>query len=115
MSFDLTKIKLTPVIEKKIRERLTGDLGLIADEFDVSTALKMHKLFRGTWLRINILEEIEREIRDERIRADFDEGLTGDALARKYDLTDRQIWNILGKESKDPEILPLFPPDDSSN
>lgn len=109
MSFDLTKIPLTPEVEAKIRSRFTGDLGIIADELGVTAALKIHKRFGGTFLRINAMPAIEREIRNEQIRADFDAGMSGDALARKYRLTDRQIWNILGRVDESPDPLPLFP------
>lgn len=109
MNFDLTKIQLTPEVEAKIRSRLTGDLGIVADLIGVGNALKLHRRFSGTFLRVNAMPEIEREIRDEQIRADFDKGMCGVDLARKYHLTDRQIWNILGRPPKDPGILPLFP------
>ncbi len=97
MALDLTKIKLTPENVIKIRELMSGDIAIIADKMGLKAALKIHKLFAGTCLRIAKLGCIERTFRDKRIRADFDDGLTGDALAKKYKVSARQIWNNLGK------------------
>jgi len=41
--------------------------------------------------------EITRKIRNRRIRAEYDHGvISGPQLARKYRLSDRHIWTILG-------------------
>jgi len=45
--------------------------------------------------------------RNRRIRAEYDAGVGVAELARKYDLSERQIWNILGR-GDDPGQGSLF-------
>jgi len=79
-------------------EELSGDLRLLAEIPDVGVrrALRIAQEFGGTMIRLYNLNKFLRRHRDRCIRRDYDAGLTAIELARKYQLSERQIWNILG-------------------
>ena len=97
-----------------ILNRLNGDFRRVAEIVGVENALKLAAEFGGLWISVPKLDNLKREIRDAKIRAVYDraDDKTGTvrALARKHDLTARQIYNILGiapSETCD-FTLPLF-------
>ena len=82
-------------------EELTGDLRLLAEITGVPLALAVAQVLGGTMLRIPKGDKWIRRWRDRCIRREYDQGVPVAALARKYRLTDRQIWNILGTAEPD--------------
>lgn len=82
-------------------EELTGDLRILAEIAGVRLALEIGQRFHGTPIRVWNVEKFVRRHRDRCIRRDADRGRSGVDLARKYRLTERQIWNILGSPEPD--------------
>jgi Mor family transcriptional regulator len=71
---------------------------VIGDErLTVRAVLLLSDEYRGGFVYFRGLDEFFRKIRNQLIRAEYDRGgVTGPQLARKYRLSDRQIWTILG-------------------
>jgi hypothetical protein len=93
-------------------EDLDGDLRLLAEKIgDVRKALEIGQLIGSTPLRLTGVGKWLRRHRDRCMRREYDTGeITGEALARKYKLGDRQVWNILGSgdEAVDARQMGLF-------
>ncbi len=89
--------------------RLPETLREIAEMCGLENALKISKKFGGTRPYIPKLDDIMREIRDARIREEYDSGkYTIDRLAQKHGLCIRTISYILGEEPNEaPPTLPL--------
>jgi Mor family transcriptional regulator len=88
---------------------LSGDLRMVANLVGVRMALKISELFDGTPARLYGHRRWLLGWRDKIIREEYDNGeISGVDLARKYGLSDRQIWNILGKVEGDDRQLRLF-------
>jgi len=81
-------------------KELTGDLRLLAEIVGVAKALEVGQVFCSTPIRCYNVHKWLRRWRDRQIRQDS-EHLSGIELARKYRLSDRQIWNILGSPEPD--------------
>ena len=93
-------------------EDLHGDLQAVAELIGIGPALLLAQVFDGTPIRLYGAREWMRRQRDRRIRTDYDTGnYTMIDLARRYDLSDRQISNILGRP--DDRQLNLFGKKDS--
>lgn len=93
--------------ENKILEKLPCDIRRIAEIAGIDAALKIAKEFGGAYLYIPKLDGLYREIRDASIREEYDNGKPVRELARKHDLTDRQIYNILGVQPEDNKTFSL--------
>lgn len=98
-----------------ILRRLTGDFRRLAEIVGVENALRVSQEFGGLWISIPKLDALRRESRDTEIRGEYDKAVDNKtdvvrSLARKYNLTARQIYNILGIQPEgDPDlVLPLF-------
>ena len=88
-------------------EELHGDLQAVAELIGIGPALLLAQVFDGTPIRLYGARQWMRRHRDQCIRADYDTGnYTMIDLARRYDLSDRQISNILGRP--DDRQLNLF-------
>lgn len=88
--------------------RLPGDLRRIADVVGLHPALEIARELGGVPLYIPKLDDLYREVRDAKIRAEYDGGETiAKDIALKYRLTERQIFTILGRDEAAP--LSLFP------
>ena len=91
-------------------EELPGDLALVAETIGVPNTLALVKVFRGTYIYCRNLDHLERRWRNRAIRAEADRRIADGELvsklvpelARRYKLSEKQIWNILG--SGDPEV-----------
>lgn len=79
---------------------LSGDLRMLAERVGVAKALEVGQVFNGTPIRVYGVARFIRRWRDRCIRRDS-EHMSGIELARKYNLSDRQIWNILGEAEPD--------------
>lgn len=64
--------------------------------------------FRGTYIYCRGLEEWERAWRDRQIREEYDKGARVPELARRWHLSERWVWDILGRLPVDEKQLELF-------
>ena len=96
-----------------ILKRLNGDFKRLAEIVGVDNALMVSKEFGGLWISIPKLDDLRREERNAAIREAYDgageKTETVRFLARKHNLTALQIYNILGVQPEDENlVLPLF-------
>lgn len=91
-------------------EELSGDLRMLAEipGVGVKLALRIAQEFGGTVIRLYNLNKFLRRWRDRCIRRDYDNGMTGVELARKYGLSERRIWDILGSAEPENKQLKLW-------
>lgn len=88
---------------------LTGDVRILAEMVGVRLALKISERFDGTPARLFGHRRWLIRWRDCQIRAEYDNGgVSGVDLARRYGLSDRHIWTILGKVPGEDRQLRLF-------
>ncbi|HHO49273.1 MAG TPA: hypothetical protein ENN06_12630 [Desulfobacteraceae bacterium] len=90
---------------------LDGDLRLLAEIIGVRQAIRVAQVFNGTAIRIYGGKKWVRRHRDRCARRDYDSGnYTGVELARRYRVSERQIWNILGatEPAEDERQMKLF-------
>ena len=79
-------------------EDLSGDLRLLAEVTGVRLALAAGLVFSDTTIRLHGVRTCIRVLEWKMIRAEYDQGgVTGAQLARKYGMTERTIWKILGE------------------
>jgi len=72
---------------------------IIGDELlTVRAVVALSQEYQGAATYIHGMSSFFLKLRNQRIRAEYDQGkISGPQLARKYRLSDRQIWNILGE------------------
>ncbi|MGD9950516.1 MAG: Mor transcription activator family protein [Desulfobulbus sp.] len=88
---------VTISISPKIDE-LPGILKEIARVIGVDNAVKLAREFSGGHLYIPSIARLEKKERDQQMRAEYDQGsVTVAKLARKYRVSERTAWTILGK------------------
>lgn len=93
--------------EEGLLDSLPGDLRRIAEVAGLEAAVKIARAFRGTCIYVAGLDELRKQIRDERIREDFDAGRPVKMISVKYGLTERGVWKILKKLRQKP-LHPLI-------
>ncbi len=69
----------------------------IALELGMEDTIKLANLYQGTGFYLPKLDGVLSEIRNKKIREEFN-GSNYKVLARKYDLTERWIYEIIGQE-----------------
>lgn len=84
-----------PINELPEIEELPRSLQEVARVIGVAPAIKLSSHFRGTTILFPTMSRLKRKIRNAAIREDYDRGLTGLQIARKYRMGVRQIWKIL--------------------
>lgn len=90
-------------------EELTGDLRLLAEIVGVRKALEIAEFFGGTPAQFYNYRKFILRWRDKKIREEYDAGgITVVELSRRHDLSDRQVYNILGQEPGEDRQLKLF-------
>jgi len=90
-----------PSADKKLVEKLPGDLKRIAEEVGLNNALKISAIFGGVSIYIPACAQLRRERRNQKIRSEYDAGsITVKNLASKYSLTERQTFTILSNKIK---------------
>ena len=89
-------------------EELSGDLRLLAEIIDVRSALRVAQVIDGTPLRIYSGRSWVRRLRDNCMRREYDKGVTVIALARKYSISERQVYNILGQAGVDKRQMKMW-------
>jgi Mor family transcriptional regulator len=88
---------MTISINPKIDE-LPGILKDIARVIGVDNAIKLSREFSGGHLYIPSIARLEMKERDQQMRAEYDQGsITVAKLARKYRVSERTAWSILGR------------------
>jgi len=68
----------------------------VAEIVGVRKTIELTQLFKGSSVFFPKLTLLRCKIRNSFIRKDYDNGLTARQLAIKYNLSDRQIWAIIG-------------------
>lgn len=77
---------------------LKGDLRILAEEVGVRLALQISALFDGTPARLCGHRRWTVKWRDRQMRAEYDAGgISIIDLARKYGVSERHAYNILGQ------------------
>lgn len=91
-------------------ENLNGDLRMLAEVpgVGVAMALRIAQIFGGTPIRIYGVQKWLRRHRDRCIRNENDNGVSAVELGRKYRLSERQIWNILGSPEPEERQIRMF-------
>ncbi len=88
---------------------LSGDLRMLAEKVGVRQALEISELFDGTPARLYGHRRWLVVWRDRQMRADYDQGgVSVVDLARKYGISERHAYNILGQEPGQDKQLKLF-------
>ena len=90
-------------------DELNADLRMLAELVGVRTALKISELFAGTSICFFGHKRFIIRFRDRQIRAEYDRGgITVAELSRKYNLTERYVYMILGKSPGEDKQMRLF-------
>lgn len=89
-------------------DKLSGDLHMLAELVGVGMALRIAQAFGGTPIRIYGVGKWLRRHRDRCIRRDSDKGVSAVELGRKYRLSERHIWNILGSPEPEERQIKMF-------
>ncbi len=90
-------------------DELSGDLQMLAERFGVRLALQISELFDGTPARLYGHRRWLVKYRDQQMRGDYDNGgISVVDLARKYGVSERHAYNILGQEPGEDKQLKLF-------
>jgi len=90
-------------------EALSGDLRMLAEKIGVRMALQVSELFDSTPARLYGHRRWLVKWRDRQIRAEYDRGgISIVDLARKYGISERHAYNILGQEPGEDKQLRLF-------
>lgn len=90
--------------EAAAAEMMPGDLREVAELIGIKFTLALVERFGGAYIRVPRCENFYRILRDNKIRAAYDDGAVSiRELARRYEMSDRRISDILNCASK---ILP---------
>ena len=81
------------------KEELPGDLQEVAEIIGVHHTLKLANRFRGSSVYFHNMDALLRKHRNKAIYKEYAQGVTAPKLARKYRLSTRRIWKILGNIS----------------
>ncbi len=93
---DLCFAKIPDELMPEVKD-LPGDLSQVAEIVGVEKTLELAQLFRGTNVYFCNIDSLIRKKRDNLIRNSYDNGVSPIKLARKHQLSERQIWRILGQ------------------
>ena len=89
-------------------EELKGDLLMTAKAIGVENALVLGQVAQDAPIRLYGVKTFLRQHRDRRIRQEYDKGASAVQLSRRYRLSERQIWNILGSPEPDERQMSMF-------
>lgn len=87
-------------------ERFPEPYQTMAREIGIKNTLKLAQHFAGTGMYFPKLDETLTAFRNEKIKAEFN-GANHKELARKYDLTERWVYEIL-KTTENEDQVALF-------
>lgn len=88
-------------------DSLSGDLQMLAGIVGIAKALEVAQVFNGTPLRLYGVNKWLLRHRDRCIRRDS-VNMSGVELARKYGISERRIWQILGEPEPDERQMGLW-------
>ncbi len=90
-------------------DELNGDLRMLAEKVGVRTALEISELFNGTTACFFGHKRHLNRWRDKQLRARYDRGgISVTELARKYNLSERHVYTILGQQPGEDRQMKLF-------
>lgn len=97
-------VKLPKEAWPTVEELPDGDLRRIAGKMGMETLMELYGMFSSTHVYFGHFDKFLKAHRNQMIRREFD-ALTLSlsarkaiaALARKYDLSDRWVWDIVGR------------------
>lgn len=90
-------------------EELTGDMRVLAEMVGVRKALEISQWFDGTPGRFYGHTKWIRRWRDQCMRRDYDSGdYSVVDIARNYGVSERQAYNVLGKEPEEDRQLSFW-------
>jgi hypothetical protein len=79
---------------------MKGDMRLLAETIGVRAAFKVSQVFNGTCVRVWGWKRLKRELLRKRMRDEYDQGgITGTELFRKYGVSERWGWELLGRQA----------------
>ena len=84
-------------------EQLPSPYPGIAEAIGLENTLKLAILVQGTGVYFPKLDSALAEIRNQRIRAEFD-GYNQKTLAIKYGITERWVYEIVGREEDESQV-----------
>ena len=85
-----------------IRTAVESDLTVVRLVFSIADA------FGGTDIYCSGLGKWRRRYRDQRIREEYDRGNRAPEIARRYRISERWVWEILGRLPPDERQLGLW-------
>lgn len=88
-------------------EQLPEPYRLIAHEAGIESAMILANLFQGTGTYFPKLDTLLVDLRNKQIRDEFD-GKNHKELARKYDLTERWIYEVVSQQQSDVNQISFF-------
>ena len=94
--------------EQFLIDRLPLDLQRVAEVLDYKSALKLASKLGGNTLYIAKLDKEFRNERNIAIIKAYGQGKRPKDIALQYNITERQVWTILGKDPSESDNLWLF-------
>jgi Mor family transcriptional regulator len=100
-----TAIRLPREAWPAINELPAGDMRMLAEEIGMEKLMRLYELFRSTTIYFGGFDRFLRGHRDTMIRREFDRRTAAgrsarqvvNELAREYGLSDRWVWEIIGR------------------
>ncbi len=96
-------------------EELPGDLPELAKLIDemvpghgVRVVMRLAREYRSTYVYFHNLDALERKKRDIEIIKRYEGGERPADIARDVELSERQVWKILGREPGEDKQMKLF-------
>ncbi len=93
------KISRTDFKKNIIYNNPGSSIAVITQEIGIDAAIRIVELFAGEVIYIPRWQSVCRQVRDKRIADEFT-GCNYDELAKRYDLTARQVRNIIARSRK---------------
>ena len=82
-------------------EELPGDLALVAEVVGTRLTLELVRRLRGTAVYFRNVDPLLRRHRDRLIRQAYDAGERVPDIARRFKISTRWVWHILGQPDED--------------
>jgi len=92
--------------DEELIQSLPGDLRRIALAAGIDAAVKIARTFRGSTLYVPGLDELERLMRDDTIRREFERGVPARKIALKHGISLRGLRKVLSRPPG--QISPLL-------
>lgn len=94
------------LLDKITLKDLDPEQRKIAEKIGINAYLNLIAICGGTYLYIPKFDSIERNLRNEQIKKEFT-GYNFKQLARKYNLTEVTIRNLVGELDKEMKAAPI--------